>query len=100
VAHRRRDLQNRLHQLGVDDGLELVSRDRGQHGVDVLHEVERLGVEEHVLLLDPQCVGVALAEGVVPHAAARREARPLARDRRGIDLPAVALHTGVLLLRQ
>jgi len=29
-----------------------VARDRGEHGVDVLHEVEGLAVEEHVLLLD------------------------------------------------
>src|SRR2546423_4208627 len=54
--------------------------------VDVLDEVERLAVEEHVLLFDAERVGVALAEGVVEHAAAGREARALAGDRRRIDL--------------
>src|SRR5205823_6231430 len=60
----------------------LVPRDRGEHGVDVLDEVEHLGVEEHVLLLDPERVRVARAEGVIEHAAAGREARALAGDRR------------------
>ena len=94
----RRDLEHRLHQLRVDDRLELVPGDRGEHGVDVLDEVERLRVEEHVLLLDSECVRVALAEGVVEDAPAGCEPRSFARDRRGIDLPAVCLHTGVLLL--
>ena len=84
AAHRRRDLEHRLHQLRVDVRLELVSRDRVEHGVDVLHEVERLGVEQHVLLLDAERVRLALAELVVEHAAARGEA--LARDRCRIDL--------------
>ena len=41
-ADRRRDLEHRLHQLGVDPRLELVAGDRLQHRVDVLDEVERL----------------------------------------------------------
>ena len=84
LADGRRDLEHRLHQLGVDPLLELVAGDRGEHGVDVLHEVERLAVEQHVLLLDAERVRVALPELVVEDAAARREA--LAGDRRGIDL--------------
>ncbi len=83
-AHRRRDLEHRLHQLGVDSGLELVARDRLQHRVDVLDEVERLAVEEHVLLLDAERVRVGLAERVVEHAPALDDA--LAGDRVGIDL--------------
>src|SRR5262249_15363023 len=71
----------RLHQLGVDALLELVPGDRGEHGVDVLDEVEGLAVEQHVLLLDAERVRVARAEGVVEHASARRELRALARDR-------------------
>ena len=71
AADRRRDLQHRLHQLGVDARLELVARDRLQHGVDVLDEVERLAVEEHVLLLDAERVRVGAAERVVEDAAAR-----------------------------
>src|SRR5204863_7808743 len=81
VAHRRRDLQHRLHQLGVDRPLVVLRVDRGEHGVDVLDEIEGLAVEEHVLLLDAERVGVACAEGVVQHAAAGREVRALARDR-------------------
>ena len=69
-ADRRRDLEHRLHQLGVDPRLELVARDRLQHGVDVLDEVERLAVEEHVLLLDAERVRIGLAERVVEDAAA------------------------------
>ncbi len=82
VADGRGHLQHRLHQLGVDARLELVSRDGGEHGVDVLDEVERLAVEEHVLLLHPERVRVARAERVVEDAAAGREVRALARDRR------------------
>ena len=73
-ANRRRDLDHRLHQLGVDPRLELAARGRGEHGVDVLDEVEGLRVEEHVLLLDAERVRLALAEGVVEHAAAGGEA--------------------------
>src|SRR5205085_1494464 len=51
---------------------------------DVLHEVEALAVEQHVLLLDSERVGLALTECMVEDAAARREA--LAGDRRRIDL--------------
>ena len=83
-AHGGRDLQDRLHQLRVDVGLELVSRDRRQHSVDVLDEVEALAVEQHVLLLDSERVRLALPECMVEDAAARREA--LAGDRRRIDL--------------
>src|SRR6185437_16778940 len=82
VADRRGHLEHRLHELGVDPRLELVARDRGEHGVDVLDEVVRLAVEQHVLLLDPQRVRVARAEGVVEHAAAGREGGALAGDRR------------------
>ena len=49
-------------------------RHGGEHGVDVLDEVERLGVEQHVLLLDAERVRVALAERVVEDAAALGEA--------------------------
>ena len=76
MADGRRDLEHGLHQLRVDDRLELVPGDRGEHGVDVLHEVERLGVEEHVLLLDAERVRVALAERVVEDAAAGANLRP------------------------
>ena len=69
-ADGRRDLEHRLHQLGVDPRLELVPADRLQHRVDVLDEVEGLAVEEHVLLLDAERVRVGLAERVVEHAAA------------------------------
>src|SRR5262249_9748340 len=86
VAHRRRDLEHRLHQLGVDARLELVPVDGREHRVDVLDEIERLGVEEHVLLLDSERIGVALSEGVVEHAAAFCEAAALAADRRWEDL--------------
>src|SRR5206468_6168470 len=81
VADRRGHLEHRLHQLGVDPRLELVTRDRLEHRVDVLHEVERLAVEEHVLLLDAERIGVARAETVIEHAAAGREVRALAGDR-------------------
>jgi hypothetical protein len=63
-----------------------VARDGRQDGVDVLHEVERLAVEEHVFLLDPERVRVAPAEGMVENAPAPREARTLPRDGRRIDL--------------
>src|SRR5438093_13335439 len=81
-----------MYQHESDGGLDLIPRDRSEDRVDVLHEVERLAVEQHVLLLDAERVGIALAEGVVVHAAARREARALPRDRGGIDLAAVVLH--------
>ena len=86
VADGGRDFEHRLHELGVDARLELVAGDGGEHGVDVLDEVERLAVEEHVFLLHPERVRIALAEGVIEDAAAGREASALARDRRGIDL--------------
>jgi hypothetical protein len=44
--------------------------DRGEHRVDVLHEIPRLGVEQHVLLLDAERVRIARAERMVEHAAA------------------------------
>ena len=65
---------------GVDAGLQLVTVDRGEHRLDVLHEVERLGVEQHVLLLDPERVRRPGAEAMLEHAAAVGGA--LARDRR------------------
>ena len=80
-ADGRRDLEHRLHQLRVDARLELVPADRLEHRVDVLDEVERLAVEEHVLLLDAERVRVGLPERVVEHAAALD--RALARDRCG-----------------
>src|SRR5664279_1900447 len=86
VAHGRRDLEHRLHQLGVDPRLELVPLHRCEDGVDVLDEVERLAVEEHVLLFDAERVGVALSECVIEDAAARRETAALARDRCRVDL--------------
>ena len=61
-AHRRRHLEHRLHQLGVDAVLVLAVRDGGEHRVDVLHEIPRLRVEQLVLLLDAERVRVALAE--------------------------------------
>ena len=88
AAHRRRDLEHGLHQLGIDARLELVALGRGEHRLDVLDEVECLAVEQHVLLLDAERVRLAGAEVVVEHAAALREAR--AGDRRGEDL----LHSG------
>ncbi len=88
-AYGRRDLQDGLHELCVDPRLELVAGDRLQHRVDVLDEVEGLRVEQHVLLLDAERVRIALAERMVEHAHARREARALARDGRRIDLLAV-----------
>ena len=58
-ADRRGDLEDGLHQLGVDALGEHVALDRVEHGLDVLHEVEARRVEEHVLLLDPRRVAVA-----------------------------------------
>src|SRR5262249_30063206 len=56
--------------LRVDPRLELaVVGDTGQHRVDVLHEVPRLGVEQHVLLLDAERVGLAAPEPVVENGA-------------------------------
>src|SRR5579864_3023296 len=76
------DLEHRLHELGIDARLELVAGDGGEHGVDVLHEVEALAVEQHVLLLDAERVRVALSEGMVEHASAYGVATALAGDRR------------------
>src|SRR6185312_10501578 len=66
--------------------------DGGEHGVDVLHEIPGLGIEQHVLLLDAERVRVALAELVVEDARVlgTRPDRALARDRRREDL----LHEG------
>ena len=71
VAHGRRDLEHGLHELGVDPCLELVARDRGEHRLDVLDEVEGLGIEELVLLLDAERVRVARSERVVEDASGR-----------------------------
>ena len=81
VAYGGGDLEHGLHQLRVDLLLELVTLDRREHGLDVLHEVERLSVEQLVLLLDAQRVRRALAERVVEHAGARAHPeRALAGD--------------------
>ena len=42
--------------------------DRGQERVDVLDEIEGLGVEQHVLLLHAERVLVGLSEGVLEDA--------------------------------
>ena len=73
-ADGRRDLEHRLHELRLHLRLELVADDGRQEGVDVLHEVEGLAVEEHVLLLDAERVRIALSECVVEDAAALGEA--------------------------
>src|SRR5256714_5015587 len=86
VADGSRDLEHRLHQLGVDARLELVPVGCSEHGVDVLHEVERLAVEEHVLLFDPERVRVAPPESMVEHAATLGEPAASSGDRRRIDL--------------
>jgi hypothetical protein len=65
-------------------------RRRGEHRVDVLDEVERLAVEQHVLLLDAERVRVALSERVVEDAAAGREAGALPGDGRRVDLLVVS----------
>ncbi len=84
VADGRGDLEHGLHELRRDALDELLLVDPREHRVDVLHEVERLRVEEHVLLLDAQREGVALAVAVLEDAAAGGEA--LARDRCGVEL--------------
>src|SRR5262249_36607399 len=76
-ADRRRDLDDGLHELRVDASLELVPAHCGEHRVDVLDEVERLRVEELVLLLHAERVRIAAPEGVVEHAATT----PFAGDR-------------------
>ena len=68
AADGRRHLEHRLHQLGGDVVGVLGVLDRGEHRVDVLHEIPGLGVEQHVLLLDAERVRVALAERVIQHA--------------------------------
>ena len=62
--------------------------DRREHRVDVLHEIPRLGIEQHVLLLDAERVRVALAERVVEHArvTAAEPFGALPGDRRREDL--------------
>ena len=67
-AHRRRDLEHRLHQLRVELVLEVAAFDRGEHRVDVLDEVERSRVEKHVLLLDAERVRIARPEAMVEDA--------------------------------
>jgi hypothetical protein len=84
-ADRRRDLDDGLHELRVDPVGEVVAGDVGEHRLDVLDEVEGLAVEEHVLLLHAQRVGVARPERVVEHAAGRLHGA-LAGDRCGVDL--------------
>src|SRR5918995_6455018 len=84
MADGGRDLEHGLHQLRADALDELALLDGGENGVDVLDEVERRRVEEHVLLLDAEREGVSGAELVVEDASARGEALP--RDRSRIDL--------------
>ena len=76
-ADRRRDLEDGLHQLGVDPIGERVALDRVEHRLDVLDEVEALRVEEHVLLLDAERVRVAGAEAVVDDARRGRGPSPV-----------------------
>ena len=47
-----RHLQHRLQQLGLHLALQL-RRDRGEDRLDLVREVEAVGVEEHQFLLDP-----------------------------------------------
>ena len=70
-ADGRRDLDGGLHELGVDLLLVLVAAEVAEDGVDVLDEVERLAVEQHVLLLDAERVRVARPELVIEDAAGR-----------------------------
>ena len=79
-AHGCRDLDHRLHELGVDALFELVTRYGVEHRLDVLHEVERSPVEQLVLLFDAERVRVALSEDVVEDASFVH--RSLAGDRR------------------
>jgi hypothetical protein len=51
LARRRRDLEHGLHQLRLHLPVEL-GRDRREQHLDLLGEVEALGVEDHQLLLD------------------------------------------------
>ena len=83
-ADRGRDLEHRLHELRIHLRLELVADDGREKRVDVLHEVEGLGVEQHVLLLDAERVRIAFSECMVEDAAAFGEAS--SRDARGVDL--------------
>ena len=84
LANRRRDLEDGLHQLRADVLVELTVLRGREHRVHVLDEVERLRVEEHVLLLDAERERLARPEVVVEDAAPLGE--PLARDGRGINL--------------
>ena len=71
------DLEHRLHELGGDPRLEFVAGHLGEHRLDVLHEVEGVGVEELVLLLDAERVRVAVAERVLEHAGRRDALEPV-----------------------
>ncbi len=71
MAHGRRDLEHGLHELRVDPRLELVAGDRGEHRLDVLDEIEGLGIEKLVLLLDAERVRVACSERVLEDASGR-----------------------------
>src|SRR5215471_16922287 len=86
MTDRGRDLDDRLHQLGVDTRFELVPADRAQHRIDVLDEIERLSVEQLVLLLDTEGVRVAFAERVLEHAARVRSSLAGDRGRDGLLL--------------
>src|SRR6185503_2340089 len=54
---RGRDLEHGLHQLGLD--VALGRRHRFEHGLDAIHELERLGIDDHELLFDAQRVAGA-----------------------------------------
>jgi hypothetical protein len=84
LADRRRNLDHRLHELRSDAVGQLAVLCGGEDCVHVLHEIEALAVEEHVLLLDSEGVLVARSEAVVEHAAAGGKALP--SDRGRIDL--------------
>ena len=87
VRHdRRRDLDHRLHQLGVHALGELALGHLREHRVDVLHEVPRLRVEQHELLLDAERVRVARAEAVVERRSSASLAVAHRDDRLGLDL--------------
>src|SRR2546430_8927544 len=78
AADGRGDLQNRLHQLRIDAALVLAAVRGFEDGLDVLDEVERLAVEQHVLLLEPDRERLAFAEAVVEDTASGYETRSVA----------------------
>ena len=69
-AGKRRDLQHRLVQLGLDVALDVVG-DRLEDALDPLRQLQRLGVADHQLLLDSEGEGRP-AEVVIEHARSDR----------------------------